>query len=156
MQHGSTVVAERRGQVGEHFPLVFLSLRVRVRALVRAGTCERDVLMAALVDHETAHLTLKALLAEAPDEIFAVAAEGWLFKEAWNELVVFHIIHIFLLQGTFSAANAQAKLCIHVPRAGGIILNVLVVRHPSDAQLTALQAESSTAALPCTTGPDSQ
>lgn len=33
----------------------------------------------------------------SPDKVFAVAAEGWLFEEAWNELVILHIVHIFLL-----------------------------------------------------------
>lgn len=103
MQHGSAVVAERRGQVGEHIPLVFLSLRVRVGSLVRAGTRERHVLMAALVHHEAADLALEALLAEAPNEVFAVAAEGRLFEEAWNELVILHVVHIFLFESTFTA-----------------------------------------------------
>lgn len=131
MQHGSAVVAEGGGQVRKHVPLVFLSLRVRVRALVRAGAGERHVLMAALVDDEAAHLALKALLPEAPNEIFAVAAEGGLFEEPWNKLVIFHVVHIFLLESTFASAKSQGKFCGHVPRAGGIILNVFLVCHPS-------------------------
>jgi len=46
--------------------------------------------VASLVNHETAYLTLVALLAESPNEIFAVRTKGGLLEEARYELVILY------------------------------------------------------------------
>lgn len=68
--------------------------------------------MAAFVDHETAHLTLKALLAETPDEVGAVAAEGRLLEEARDELVILHLVHVLLPQRALSLETSNASRAI--------------------------------------------
>jgi len=53
--------------------------------------------MTTLVNHEAANLALIALLAEAPNEVFAMAAKGGVLEEPRDELVVFHLTDVLLL-----------------------------------------------------------
>ena len=81
---------------------MFVDGRVCVGAFVHAWAHKRDKLVAAFVYRERADLTLKALFAKAPYEVFAVRAEGGLFEEAGAEFVVFYFEDIFLSDGTAS------------------------------------------------------
>ena len=97
------MVAEGGRRVGGHFPSVLLPwillrpnigaasiqnrTHVTVNTFVGARTRKADKLVAPFVHNQCAHLALKALLVQAPDEVFAVGTEGGLFEEAWNEFV---------------------------------------------------------------------
>lgn len=99
VEQRAAVVAKcgRRVRVRAH--LVLAVWRVRVDARIGARTAERDELVAPFVHDERAYLTLKALTAEAPDEIFAVAAKCGLLEEALYELVILHLDDVLLTQG---------------------------------------------------------
>ena len=44
----------------------------------------------------------------SPDEVRAVAAEGWLLEEARDELVVLHLVHVLLAEGSLSGEGPRA------------------------------------------------
>lgn len=59
--------------------------RVTLASLLVTGTPGDNQLVASLVRDEGAHLTLVALFADAPDEVFAVRAEGGLLEDGGHE-----------------------------------------------------------------------
>ena len=62
-----------------------------------------DELMASLMNNKIANLALVAVLfSEAPNKIFAMAAECRLFEESLHELVIFNFNNLFLLKSSFS------------------------------------------------------
>lgn len=52
-------------------------------------------------------LTHIHILSHSPDEVRAVAAEGWLLEEARDELVVLHLVHILLAEGSLTGEAAR-------------------------------------------------
>lgn len=82
--------------------------------------------MASFVDDEGANLTLKALLAESPNEILAVRAERGLLEETRNETMILDIIDVLLLERSFSAAVPHPELVLDL---GHLVQGVLLVSH---------------------------
>ncbi|MEQ2206669.1 hypothetical protein XENOCAPTIV_001404, partial [Xenoophorus captivus] len=54
----------------------------------------------------------------SPDEVRAVAAEGRLLEEARDELVVLHLVHVLLAEG--SLAGEAARALRHLTVADGV------------------------------------
>lgn len=78
--------------------------------------------MASFVDDEGANLTLKALLAESPDEVLAVRAERGLLEEARNEAMILDIIDVLLLERSLSAAVPHPELILGQIGQIGVLL----------------------------------
>jgi hypothetical protein len=72
---------------------------------VDARADEVDKGVTPFVDHKRAQLALVALFAEAPDEVFAMRAEGRLLEEARNETMVFDQRNVPLFEGPFAGAR---------------------------------------------------
>lgn len=87
IEQRATVVAKRGAGVSVHEELVSAKA-IRVGALVRARAREADIFVATAMNRETAYLTLKALLAKAPDKVLAVATEGGLRFQLAGVLVL--------------------------------------------------------------------
>lgn len=105
---------------------MFRTSVVRIRALIRTRTLERYVLVASLVDHKGANLTLKALLAESPDKILAVRAERGLLEEARNEAMIFDIIDVLLLERPLPAPVPHRELVLALRH---LVQGVFLLRH---------------------------
>ena len=87
--------------------------------------------MAALVDHAHAHLALVALLAQAPDEVPAVRAEGGLPQEGGHELVRVHLVHPPLHGPPALLPGEAALLLLELPHG----LRLLLRRRPLQLDL---------------------
>jgi len=98
----ATVVTKGRTRVAVQHELVFINWCVRVGTFVHTRTNKRDKLVASLVNGKRADLTLKALLAKAPNKVFAVGAKCGLLEEARHKLVLFYIVDILLAESSSS------------------------------------------------------
>ena len=79
--------------------------RIRLDHFVSSRTSERDQFVAPLVHHKRADPALKALFAEAPNEIATVTAKGWLLEESGDELVLLDHKHVLLLESSLPASD---------------------------------------------------
>ena len=50
--------------------------------------------------------TMKTAKMDSPNEVLAVAAEGWMLEEPRDELVVFDLRDVLLLEGSLAGAGA--------------------------------------------------
>lgn len=82
--------------------------------------------MASFVYDKGANLTLKALLAESPDEILAVRTERGLLEEARNEVMILDIIDVLLLERTFSATVTHGEFVVALRH---LVHDVVLVGH---------------------------
>lgn len=64
-----------------------------------------------------------------PYKVLTVRTERRLLEEAWNELVVLHVVDVLLLQGPLAAADLEAELRVHIVGRTLFIAVFFVFRH---------------------------
>lgn len=84
---------------------------------------------------------------DLPYEILAVAAKCGLFKKSRYELMIFHVINIFLFECSFTTAKAKGELRVHIKRPGGVIV-VFFVDHFEHKKIYRQRAENNTTRSP--------